>query len=350
MPFMPLSSSAYSPGEVLFVDEGLLDVFKYYNNKQDYLDFLATIGVQDGDFSYLDSSLLSHVKKEFNDNSIVIPGGANSNAAIVYDQISPHKAGILSMIHADSYGAIYMEALNNSTLRNHCLTAKEKGDTRTIHIAVAPDGARTMFSFNTAKYLFQDNNFFNEAMSHYRYVFMPMFLFYGETEKAHNYFSILKKVRERGKQSVLSLSSPNVVDLRRNMIIEHLPWISIMFGNIEEYKTLFLLKEASNLPQKLASLKLDTIFVVTQGEEGSYIITPYGKKRINIARFPAEAIDTTGAGDSYAGAFLAKFSEYEDYKKAGCYGSYAASKIITIKGARTDNAEVFKDIARVCND
>lgn len=65
------------------------------------------------------------------------------------------------------------------------------------------------------------------------------------------------------------------------------------------------------------------IVALTLGREGSLVATPARRER--IAAIAVEAVDATGAGDAYDGAFLAEYLRTGDPFAAGRYANVAAA-------------------------
>jgi len=88
-------------------------------------------------------------------------------------------------------------------------------------------------------------------------------------------------------------------------------------------------------------LKLSDTVVITNGKEGSSIIT--NSQKIKIKPHPVQAIDTVGAGDTFAGAFLYGINNGLDFENAGNLASKLSSKVVTKLGPRLDK-EVIESI------
>jgi 2-dehydro-3-deoxygluconokinase len=83
------------------------------------------------------------------------------------------------------------------------------------------------------------------------------------------------------------------------------------------------------------------------GAEGSLIATQ--GKRTRIPPFKVEAVDATGAGDTFDGAFLARLLAGDDLKAAARYANVAAALSTKGYGAVTPiprAAEVRAEMAR----
>jgi sugar/nucleoside kinase (ribokinase family) len=71
---------------------------------------------------------------------------------------------------------------------------------------------------------------------------------------------------------------------------------------------------------------------VTCGAEGALVYD--GEQLLRVSAPSVRAIDTNGAGDMFAGAFLYALSEGHGYQKAGEFANFAAAKVVTQFGPR----------------
>ena len=68
-------------------------------------------------------------------------------------------------------------------------------------------------------------------------------------------------------------------------------------------------------------------FVITLGANGAMIFD--GDTFIDIEPYKVQAIDTNGAGDLFAGAFLYGITNGKSYADSGKLASLASSKVVT---------------------
>jgi len=73
-------------------------------------------------------------------------------------------------------------------------------------------------------------------------------------------------------------------------------------------------------------------FVVTLGAEGAAIFD--GIELIRIPAPKVQAVDSNGAGDMFAGAFLYALSQGQDYAAAGALAVRAAAQVVSQYGPR----------------
>jgi sugar/nucleoside kinase (ribokinase family) len=82
--------------------------------------------------------------------------------------------------------------------------------------------------------------------------------------------------------------------------------------------------------------------VITLGPKGSLCISPDGRRV--VAGYDVEVMDTNGAGDMYAGAFLAAISRQAAAFEAARFANFAASRIVTRFGARLPSINAYQDL------
>lgn len=140
----------------------------------------------------------------------------------------------------------------------------------------------------------------------------------------------------------IDLADPNLI--RRNhaeLLSIVKTYADIVFVNEEEAKALTEL-EPTEAVHEIA--KLCNIAIVKIGKDGSLI--KKGDMLYKISGFPVDAVDTTGAGDMFAAGFLYGLSNNKDIALCGKIGSYAASRIVQIIGARLKTS-IKQDIERL---
>jgi len=142
----------------------------------------------------------------------------------------------------------------------------------------------------------------------------------------------------------LSCSDSFCVDRHRESFLELIDnYVDIVFCNESEVLSLFKKDKLANCKEELSSLC--ELVVVTLGSNGSIIIN---KNDVEVIKSisKGKVIDTTGAGDIYAGGFIHGLINNYSLKKCGEIGSICAEQIITQLGSRSniDLKELIKNI------
>ena len=82
--------------------------------------------------------------------------------------------------------------------------------------------------------------------------------------------------------------------------------------------------------------------VITLGAQGALVAGADGTRV--VPPFPVEAIDTTGAGDMYAGGLLYGITNGMNWKQAGHLASHAAARVVGQLGARLERRFTKEEI------
>ena len=91
--------------------------------------------------------------------------------------------------------------------------------------------------------------------------------------------------------------------------------------------------DTDSLDTAIDSLKqIANTFAITLGAEGALLFD--GEKEIHIAGNKVSAIDTNGAGDMFAGAFIYAISHGHSFETAGKLASLASAQVVASYGPR----------------
>ena len=107
--------------------------------------------------------------------------------------------------------------------------------------------------------------------------------------------------------------------------------VDVLFANEDEIKAQC---ETDNFEKAVQYAKsLNMIVAITRSADGSVIVNHDKVIEINPVQVD-RVVDTTGAGDLYAGGFLFGMAKEKDLATCGNYASIAAAEIISHYGAR----------------
>jgi 2-dehydro-3-deoxygluconokinase len=95
----------------------------------------------------------------------------------------------------------------------------------------------------------------------------------------------------------------------------------IVFPSFEDAEALTGLKDSDAIADHY--LRLCPLVLLKLGKDGVLVATREARRR--IAGFPVQAVDATGAGDTFAGAFLARRLAGEEVEDAARYANAAAA-------------------------
>jgi sugar/nucleoside kinase (ribokinase family) len=114
-----------------------------------------------------------------------------------------------------------------------------------------------------------------------------------------------------------------------------LPDVDLLFVNREEARMLTGQSDPADAAELLRRRGAHNI-VIKLGGEGCVIFTK--DESLRVAAFPVEVVDTTGAGDCFAGAFLAMLQRGMNYgeaaRTANAVGAMVVEKLGAVTGVR----------------
>lgn len=109
-----------------------------------------------------------------------------------------------------------------------------------------------------------------------------------------------------------------------------LPWTDLLFVNAEEARMLTGIEDPPRAAQRLRELGAKTV-VVKLGSRGCFVLRDAGE--ISAPAFDVPVVDTTGAGDCFAGGFLAALGRGASLEEAARFANAVAALSIQSLGA-----------------
>lgn len=239
-------------------------------------------------------------------------GGAPANVCGAYAVLGG-KSRILTQLGNDPFGHKIVKELKDYGVDTSCISFTDKANTALAFVSLSDDGNRT-FSFYrkpSADMLLEASDikpeWFEKAyVLHFCSVSLGDFPMKSAHEKAIEY--------ARGKGAWISFDPNLRFQLWENheelyrTVLDFLPMCDILKVSDEELEFITGEKDIRDALPKLfyGNVKL---VVYTCGKNGAYAFTR--KAEVFSASSDVKAVDTTGAGDGFIGAFLFAMHNYE---------------------------------------
>ncbi len=270
-------------------------------------------------------------------------GGSAGNTAIAISQFGG-KSYYSCKVANDEMGHFYMNDMKDAGVA-HNLNENNlaEGITGKCLVMVTEDAERTMNTFLgiTQTYSIEDVN--ESAIKDSKYLYIEGYLITSENGKEAMKYA--KKIaEENGVKVALTFSDPAMVKYFKEPMNEVIgASVDLLFAN-EEEAMIFTGKD--NLAEAREEMKkLAKRFVITQGKNGALIYD--GDTFIDIEPYATTAIDTNGAGDMFAGAFMYGITNGHSYASSGKLASMASSKIVSQFGPRLQWHEAKAILAKL---
>ncbi len=261
-------------------------------------------------------------------------GGSAGNSMIATAQFGG-PTFMSCKVAADADGDIYLADLEAAGV-DHCLNgSRAAGTTGKCLVLITADAERSMNTYLGISETLSVEELDADAIAASEYVYIEGYLVTSPT-------GLAAAVRAReiaeaaGVKTALSFSDPGMVEFFREGMASIVgSGVDLVFCNEAE-----ALQWGETDSLQLAIEKLKRVarsFVITLGADGA--ITYDGKEQVNIPPHQVQAVDSNGAGDMFAGAFLYAITRGEDFSVAGRFASLAAGKIVANYGPRLAAAD-----------
>ncbi len=260
-----------------------------------------------------------------------IPGGSAANAMAIFAQLGG-KASFYSTIGRDKEGEIWARSLNNLGV-NMQLHTCDREPTGGCLSFVNSDGQRSMRTYGGTENI-ADNNLDSMNFDEKPTVFVEGYGLNSEAKRPV-YLKALERAKQAGAYIVLSASDPFCIINQRDLFI----------SLIQTTADLIIMNEEEACALVSGDLKTCIKFIQTTGKRAVITLGAAGAIAVdgeNIWECPArkvEVVDTTGAGDGFAGGFLYGLSAGWEIPECLQLGSYMAGKVVAVPGGRLEGKQ-----------
>jgi len=256
-------------------------------------------------------------------------GGSAANSLIAISQLGG-KGFYSCKVANDDLGHFYMDELIAGGVDTNHHTDKDHGHTGRCVVLVTPDTDRTMVTHLGISGGLSEKELIPDLLRDSDYFYTEGYLV--TSDSARNLSITAREVAEEaGVKTAISLSDPNMVTYFKDGIMEMIGGgVDLVFANEAEAKGM---ADTDDLKAAISFLKtVSKEFAITRGSNGALVYD--GKDLVEIHAVKVEAVDTVGAGDMFAGAFLYGLTQGWDHRRSGDLAAAASAKLVTSLGPR----------------
>ncbi len=298
-------------------------------------DDLKRLGLDKGVMTLVDEAhqlrIMEHLREHHHQRG---SGGSAANSVIALSQLGG-RGYYACKVADDELGHFYMKDLRDGGVATLDGTALEKGDTGRCVVLVTPDSDRTMCTYLGISGNLSVQEVEVNALNAAKWFYTEGYLVTSDTARVAA-IEARKAAEHAGVRTALSLSDPNMVKFFKDGLKEMIgDGVDLIFANEEEAMGM---AESNDLNEAVAYLKtLSKEFAITRGPKGALVFD--GQELIEIEPVKVEPVDTVGAGDMFAGAFLYGLTQGWGHKRAGDLASATSAKLVTSLGPRLPKEE-----------
>ena len=305
---------------VIGIGNALVDVIISLKDDQ----VLTQFGLPRGSMTLVDEKLSKKIYETTAfDNRQITTGGSAANTIHSLAKLGG-RCGYLGKIGRDKLGNIFRKEFIRNKINEHLIFSEK--ETGRVMSLVSPDSERTMATCLGAAADLKVGELKPEIFRDYSYLYIEGYL----VQDHELIETAIDAARSEGLKIAIDLSSFNVVEANLEFLKELIAdKVDIVFANEEEALS-FTGKQPEEGLDEIA--EMCEIAVVKVGKDGSFI--KKGDEKVKIGTITATAIDTTGAGDSYAAGFFYGLTQGYSLKKSGEIGALVSGKVVEVMGAK----------------
>lgn len=294
--------------------------------------FLQQHSLQKGTMQLADQAAqnaLNHALSQHAQAKGQASGGSAANTTVAFAALGGHTF-YGCRVGNDHLGSFYLNDLAQAKVQTSEKSISE-GQTGTCMVMITPDGERTMHTYLGITAELSDTQIDFSSLPQAKFLYIEGYLATSPSARI-----AVQQARQLAKQHgvkiALSLSDPAMVQYARDGLVDLLDdGVDVLFCN-ELEATLFT--QTETLDAALAALLQQAqLVVITRGAAGA-IIARNNEQPTSIEAVEVEVLDTNGAGDAFAGAFLYGLNQDYPLAESGKLAAHIAAQVVSQYGPR----------------
>ncbi|BDA86565.1 sugar kinase [Aureimonas sp. SA4125] len=217
-------------------------------------------------------------------------GGMSANCAVAVSRLGL-KSRLVAAVGSDPAGDVAIVSLTKDAVDLQYLARRHDEQTFMCLVLLSPAGEKSLIKLETPAYLPSVSDLVPDAFDGVRHLHVT----FGSPELS---LAALRMASERGLSTSLDLEPPDIVR-NPHLLSAVLPLIDTLFLNKEAFEAA---RNVLGEPLTPLHLRGDAEVIVTLGAGGCQRFS--GKHVVESPGFVVDPVDTTGAGDCFAGAYL----------------------------------------------
>jgi sugar/nucleoside kinase (ribokinase family) len=312
--------------DVVAIGNAIVDVLSHTEDA-----FLARHGMSKGSMTLVDEETAEKLYGAM-ESPIACSGGSAANTIVGLASLGGRGAYV-GKVRDDDLGDLFRRDIRAAGVTFETAASDRGPATARCLIFVTPDAQRTMHTFLGASATLGPDDVDPELVRRAAITYLEGYLWDRPPAK-QAFLAAARVAHAAGRKVALTLSDTFCVERHREAfqeLVEH--HVDVLFANESEALALYRSADLDEAVRELATHA--EVVVVTRSAAGSIVVAG-GEAREVPAEPVARLVDTTGAGDLYAGGFLYGLCRGLDLVACARIGSIAAAEIIGHYGARPE--------------
>lgn len=299
------------------------------------------LGYPRGAMTLVDEAVQQKVLAALHDVPVTrCAGGSAANTIMAIAEFGG-QAAYASKVGHDEIGEFFLRDMRKNGVAVEVPPAPGRSGTSVI--LITEDAQRTMLTHLGVSATLSEADISEAEVREAKYVYIEGYLFAGEpTRRAA--LRAIELAKGNGVKVAFTVSDPFLIQLFRDEFWKLIEGpVDLLFCNLEEARSLTGQEDAIDCAREIHRHAENV--VLTLGKDGALLM--HEREAIPIEGVPVNAIDTTGAGDMFAGGILYGITHGHTWKQSGRLAAYAASRIVAQLGARLQQRLTPQEIGEV---
>ena len=293
---------------------------------------LEALGVEKGMMTLIDDSRLTDLEEQLRNQAVLkkqASGGSAANSLIAAANFGS-RVFYSCKVADDELGTFYHQDLVESGVATNLDQIREAGTAGRCLVMVTDDAERTMNTFLGITGDLGAHELDEDALRASDMLYIEGYL--ASSEKARNAAIRAHQIaKESGIKIALTFSDPAMVTYFKDQVTDMVgDGVDLLFCNEQEAMTWTGLASIEDALSALSNTARQ--WVCTRGKDGASVFD--GQTRIDVPGRIATPVDTNGAGDMFAGAFLFGQASGWDFERSARFGVHTSGYLITQYGPR----------------
>lgn len=309
--------------ELCGLGNGLVDL-QFMVNDEDLLN----AQLKKGAMVLIDIESRNNLLKDFSHKEFhKVSGGSAANTIICFAQLGG-KGAYKTVLGKDDFGSFYANEFRELgiTLNSEHIDTAPTG---ICVVFITPDSERTLYTCLAATDDFGIKNINEDIIARSEWLYIEGYKF-TNPKSTEAIFKAIEIAKLNNTKIAVTFSDSFITELFNENLTKVVELSDLVFCNETEAISFTNAENSEEAFSKLCQIAKNV--AVTFGASGSKIM--WEGKLYDIPAYKVSPIDTTGAGDSYAGAFFYGMIKHGDPMISGHLASYISSQIVAQMGPR----------------
>ena len=293
---------------------------------------LASLGVDKGMMTLIDADQLAAIEHRLRDQATLKKQASGGSAANTLIAAANFGSSVFysCKVADDALGAFYHQDLVASGVSTNLDQIREDGTTGRCLVMVTDDAERTMNTFLGITGDLSAHEVDESALTRSKMLYIEGYL--ASSPKAQAAACEAHAIAKRHQIPIaLTFSDPAMVTYFKGQVRDMVgTGVDLLFCNAQEAMTWTGAETIESALDQLS--KTASQWVCTRGADGATVFD--GTTRFDVPGQAVTPVDTNGAGDMFAGAFLHGLLNDWGFERAARFGVHASAHLITQYGPR----------------